>query len=272
MLTASAAAPAQWRYACGYVTHLAASGLVRSAALVEYARWSSQLDRDASVVGHRGGTTASASAVHPPVAVRRWESPASLQRRLYGCAAVVRAAAVSPPRPGTLRVVFLDVGQGDSTLVEFAGRRTFLLVDAGGVPGTGFDIGERVVLPALLRVRCALDRHAGADAWRSRSHRRSAGCASAFLATDSMGRRAGAAACWFARSRSARAARLARPGEPCRPRPRADREALRFVSCTLRFRTGSASACGTKIRSCSRFASVTFRSCCQAISAVRRSR
>jgi len=48
-----------------------------------------------------------------------------------------------------LRVVFLDVGQGDSTLVELPDHR-FMLVDAGGVAGTGFDIGERVVTPALL--------------------------------------------------------------------------------------------------------------------------
>jgi competence protein ComEC len=50
-------------------------------------------------------------------------------------------------RGRTLRVSFLDVGQGDSTLVRFPGGSS-LLVDAGG--GTDqFDIGERVVAPAL---------------------------------------------------------------------------------------------------------------------------
>ncbi|MCJ7587489.1 MAG: DNA internalization-related competence protein ComEC/Rec2 [Candidatus Aminicenantes bacterium] len=51
--------------------------------------------------------------------------------------------------PG-LRITVLDVGQGDSILVEFPGRRK-MLVDGGGVPGDKFDIGERVVSPFLWR-------------------------------------------------------------------------------------------------------------------------
>ena len=57
-----------------------------------------------------------------------------------------------------LRVVFLDVGQGDSTVVLWPGGRA-MLVDAGGLPtappadstddGPGFDVGARVVGPAL---------------------------------------------------------------------------------------------------------------------------
>jgi competence protein ComEC len=50
-----------------------------------------------------------------------------------------------PPEPP--RVVFLDVGQGDATLVQ--GRRATLLVDAGvAVPG-GPDLGRSAVVPAL---------------------------------------------------------------------------------------------------------------------------
>jgi competence protein ComEC len=48
---------------------------------------------------------------------------------------------------GTLRVSFLDVGQGDSTLVRFPGGSS-LLVDAGG-GNDQFDLGARVVAPAL---------------------------------------------------------------------------------------------------------------------------
>lgn len=50
--------------------------------------------------------------------------------------------------PGILRVVILDVGQGDATLVMLP-NGTSILVDAGGLAGTSYDIGSRVVVPAL---------------------------------------------------------------------------------------------------------------------------
>jgi competence protein ComEC len=50
---------------------------------------------------------------------------------------------------GWLRVVALDVGQGDATLLEFPNGARWL-VDAGGLPGAlSFDVGERVVAPSL---------------------------------------------------------------------------------------------------------------------------
>jgi competence protein ComEC len=45
-----------------------------------------------------------------------------------------------------LRVTFLDVGQGDAAVVQFPDGHT-LSVDAGGIAGTTFDIGGRVVSP-----------------------------------------------------------------------------------------------------------------------------
>ncbi|MBI4161127.1 MAG: ComEC/Rec2 family competence protein [Acidobacteria bacterium] len=51
------------------------------------------------------------------------------------------------PVPG-MRATFLDVGQGDAVLLEFPGPRR-LLIDAGGVLGSSFDVGEAVVSPAL---------------------------------------------------------------------------------------------------------------------------
>jgi len=47
-----------------------------------------------------------------------------------------------------LKVTFLDVGQGDSILVEFPGRRK-MLIDGGGLPAGTFDVGESVVAPFL---------------------------------------------------------------------------------------------------------------------------
>jgi competence protein ComEC len=58
-----------------------------------------------------------------------------------------RATVVPTAPPGWTRVVFLDVGQGDATLILPAGGAP-LLVDAGGVPGSAFDVGRRVTLPA----------------------------------------------------------------------------------------------------------------------------
>ncbi|HUG37677.1 MAG TPA: DNA internalization-related competence protein ComEC/Rec2 [Candidatus Limnocylindrales bacterium] len=52
------------------------------------------------------------------------------------------------PGDGRLRVVFLDVGQGDATLVEVPeGQR--LLIDGGPGGPRRFDVGERVLLPFL---------------------------------------------------------------------------------------------------------------------------
>jgi competence protein ComEC len=48
----------------------------------------------------------------------------------------------------TLRVTFLDVGQGDAAVAELPGGRV-LVIDAGGFPGSDFDVGEAVVGPFL---------------------------------------------------------------------------------------------------------------------------
>jgi competence protein ComEC len=50
---------------------------------------------------------------------------------------------------GLLHLTMVDVGQGDAMLVTFPNGRT-LLLDTGGVsPGSEFDIGDRVLGPAL---------------------------------------------------------------------------------------------------------------------------
>ena len=70
------------------------------------------------------------------------------------------------PRPGWLRVSFLDVGQGDASVVTFPSGRS-LLIDAGNRTET-FDSGARVVVPALWaigvrRLEWVLMSHADTD-------------------------------------------------------------------------------------------------------------
>jgi len=50
----------------------------------------------------------------------------------------------------SLRVTFLDVGQGNAALVEMPGGKT-MLIDGGGFPRDQFDVGRMVVAPYLWR-------------------------------------------------------------------------------------------------------------------------
>ncbi|MGZ5498109.1 MAG: ComEC/Rec2 family competence protein, partial [Candidatus Aminicenantales bacterium] len=54
------------------------------------------------------------------------------------------------PRSTDLRITMIDVGQGESLLVEFPGGRT-MVIDGGGLASSPFDVGERVVSPVLWR-------------------------------------------------------------------------------------------------------------------------
>ena len=77
----------------------------------------------------------------------RWKSRAI--GVLGGC--LVGALVVGAVLPKDLRVTYLDVGQGDSALIEMPQGQVWL-VDGGGIPGfmqSEFDIGEKVVVPAL---------------------------------------------------------------------------------------------------------------------------
>jgi len=54
------------------------------------------------------------------------------------------------PSCARLKVTMIDVGQGDSLLVEFPGRSR-MLIDGGGFAASPFDVGEKVVSPVLWR-------------------------------------------------------------------------------------------------------------------------
>lgn len=144
----------------GWIAHLGAEGLVRSADLVDLVpalawrvarphpglvavyytalamAWALWRLRRAS--GSREGEIA------------RWARRASAllsAGALFWIAA--EPARLLPERgKGRLQVTFVDVGQGDAALIRFPGGQS-VMIDAGGLGGASFDIGDRVVAPVL---------------------------------------------------------------------------------------------------------------------------
>lgn len=146
------------------IAGLAAAGLVESTRLVDLAPWLTWRVPAPPVwlmAAYYGGwILLYFSAPFSAAAVRqsRMRSARTPFAMLIALAGICIAAPVQipgltvvarPPRDA-LRITFLDVGQGDAVLIELAGGRT-LLVDAAGQPGSStFDLGERVIGPALL--------------------------------------------------------------------------------------------------------------------------
>ena len=123
--------------------------LVESARLVDLAPWVAR-DVPPPAVWLCAGYYAACAGVLFVPRVRRAFSIVLLGAGallISGIGAVARDT-VPAPAPGVLRVVVLDVGQGDATVAVLPDGRA-ILIDAGGLAGTTFDIGTRVVTPSL---------------------------------------------------------------------------------------------------------------------------
>jgi competence protein ComEC len=143
------------------IVHVAATGLVESARLVDVVPW---LSREV-VAPSWWLVFAYYAALLVSLTWRRATSAAAALAAMCALLIVVGPQwsgrdAVAPPAAGWMRVVVLDVGQGDSTVVQLPDGRV-MLVDAGGLPAApapetadmpAFDVGERVVARALRAV------------------------------------------------------------------------------------------------------------------------
>lgn len=79
-----------------------------------------------------------------------WTVKAWLGRGLLLTVAIV-LLCWQPSARAKLSVTALSVGQGDAFLVSFADGRNYL-IDGGGLHGSSFDVGERLLAPALAHL------------------------------------------------------------------------------------------------------------------------
>ena len=156
ILAIAASVPAAGR-AIGWIVHRAAAGLIDSAALVDLAPW---MVRDIPppawwlLTGYYSALSLSLCSLRRSQ-LARLAAVALAGVIVAGPQSLSRDGVAAAPA-GQLRMAFLDVGQGDATLLQLPNGRA-LLVDAGGLTATpidpregpAFDIGDRVVSRAV---------------------------------------------------------------------------------------------------------------------------
>ena len=157
VIAASATVIAPLAFFAARTVHAAALALVASAALVDVAPWL-VVDVPPPVWWLTAAYYAALAGVLARRATRFWAMCSMLAAALLLTGPRFTARDAVPRSRLPLRVVVLDVGQGDATVVSLPGG-TAMLVDTGGLAllstgadgaePAGFDVGERVVVPAL---------------------------------------------------------------------------------------------------------------------------
>ena len=245
--------------ATGWVAHLGVWCLVESARLVEVMPWVSRAVPPPSGWLLLGYVAALSGTAAPTVAPRVRLGCASVAL----CGALVIFAGWWPAaeRPivdasngrargeVALRVTFLDVGQGDATVVQFP-RGRVMLVDTGGLAGAPrFDMARRVVSPALHALGRTSARLAGPDPRRPGSRRRGGRDHGGVAPGGSVGRHSRAPVGRARRAAGAGGAARELPGGACARRTNCWSTASWCACGTRTPRTGSVSECGTTTRS-----------------------
>jgi competence protein ComEC len=157
VIAASAFAIAPLALIAARAVRAAALALLASAALVDVAPWL-VVDAPPPVWWLTAAYYAALAGVLARRTTRFWVLCTMMAAALLLAGPRFTARDAVPPPRLPLRIVVLDVGQGDATVVSLPGG-TAMLVDAGGVAPLSsagdnaeppaFDVGERVVVPAL---------------------------------------------------------------------------------------------------------------------------
>jgi competence protein ComEC len=129
----------------GWATHVGVQGLVDSARLVDMAPWLTWRVPSPAVAV----SAAYYACLIAAWLLRKWVAPAVAAGMLLIWIVVAPPTLARHLGDGSLRLTLMDVGQGDAMLITLPSGKT-LMVDTGGASlHGGFDVGDRVLGPAL---------------------------------------------------------------------------------------------------------------------------